>query len=236
MQHLWRELRQQLDDKESSNVTEVELRLTGLMTSPGPEVAKAKLGQYLQEARRLRQRNQLQEAAVIILVCAEYYWRKHQLTRSAGLLLEACDLFYLLNNPNASQRCLDGALDLSQKQAPLAWWEREIIGNIFLLTAAITLISDPSVLSKQLRQFRDRLPKKLQRRVSREDGYRVTIALRRAQKQHSLSPIEALDAKATYRTRSEFTTLYEYVMGMAERYSLVRDALTTFRYETQQED
>ena len=84
--------------------SESELRLTGLMTSPSPEVAKVKLGQYLQEADELRAQNKFQDALIVVLVAGEFFWRKHQPTRAAGLLLEASDLFFILQKLEASQQ------------------------------------------------------------------------------------------------------------------------------------
>lgn len=206
------------------------------MTSPSSEIAKAKLGQYLQEAQRAREKNQIKESLILILVSSEYYWRKHQPTRAAGLLLEACDLFYLFQLPEISFRCLSAALDLVRKKMTLVWWEYELLGSIFLFTANLAILKAPSTLSQQLTNFRKALSKTQQSQVSREDGYRVATALRRAYQRQSLVPLDALDTKTTLRSQAESTTLYEYLTGEAERYILIRDGLTALRRVTQQED
>lgn len=236
MQNLWRELYQELTTQHRPLATDAELRLTGLMTSPSSEIAKAKLGQYLQEAQRAREKNQLQDSLILVLVSGEYYWRKHQPTRAAGLLLEASDLFYLLQLPEISYRCLSAALDLVKKKIPLVWWEYELLGNIFLFTASLAILNAPATLSQRLTHFRKALSKTQQSQVSREDGYRVATALRRAYQRRSLVPLDELDTKTTLRSQAESTTLYEYLTGEAERYILIRDGLTALRRETQQED
>ncbi len=236
LQNLWRDLYREVEPQHRSFETEAELRLTGLMTSPGSEVAKTKLGQYFQEAKKLRTKTQYKEALVIILVSGEYYWRQHKPTRAAGLLLEASDLFYLNQNLETSQRCLRAALDLMIQQSRLTWWENELIGSIFLLTACLTIIGNPSSLRTQLNNYRNSLSKKQQTRVSREDGYRVAIALRRAINRKSLAPIDDLDTKTTLRNRSEYTTLYEHIQGLSERYVIIRDGLIALRRETHQEE
>jgi hypothetical protein len=208
----------------------------GLMTSPGLEVAKAKLGQYLQEAIKLRNKKQYKEALVVTLVSGEYYWRQHQPTRAAGLLLEATDLFYLQNNLKAGQRCLRTALELMTQKPQLTWWENELIGNLFLLTACLSIITNTVSVSTQLSNYRNSLLKKQQARLSREDGYRVAIALRRAINRRSLAPLDNLETKTTLRSRSEYATLYEHLQGMSERYVIIRDALTALRREIHQED
>ena len=216
--------------------TEVELRLTGLMTSPSLEVAKTKLGQYLQEAWQLRQRNQLSEALVIILVWAEYYWRKHQPTRSAGLLLEASDLLYLLENLQASQQVLITALNLGGQASLKNWWELEIMANVFLLMTSLLLKENPGELFKQIRDLRSSVPTRIKLRLSREDGYRIAIALRQAFRRRSFEPIDALDTRHTLRSRSEYATLHEYLMAHAERYVIIRDGLTALQRLAQLED
>lgn len=197
------------------------------MTSPTPEIAKEKLGQYLQNSRLLQEKNQYKEALVLILVSGEYYWRKHQPTRAAGLLLEACDLFYRSQTISNCQTCLAAALELITKKTPRVWWEKELLGNIFLFTASIAILDDSASISERLATIRNGLAKHVQTQIGREDGYRVAIALRRAVKRCSHAPIDELDSKKTLRSRSEYTTLYEYLMGLAERYVLIRDSLTT---------
>ncbi|MFW9830598.1 MAG: hypothetical protein ACFFD8_02360 [Candidatus Thorarchaeota archaeon] len=205
------------------------------MTSPTPELAKEKLGQYLEDSRTLREKKQYKEALALILVSGEYYWRKHQHTRAAGLLLEACDLFYHLQTVNSCQTCLIAALELISKKAPLIWWENELLGTIFLFKACLTILTDSNTISEQIRNFREKAPKNLQSQISREDGYRVAVALKQAVKRESLSPIDDLDTKTTLRSRSDYTTLHEYLMGLAERYVLIGDCLRALRRETQQE-
>lgn len=206
------------------------------MTSPSSEVAQAKLGKYLQEEWRLRNTNRFAEALVIVLVGGEYYWRKHRQIRAAGLLLEAADLFYLLEQEESSQRCLTAALNLIIEGRPKAWWEFEILANIFLLTACLALIENPSTLSKRIRDLRNLAPQRLQTRLQREDGYRVAITLRRTFRMRNLTPLEGLDTKPTLRSSSDFATLYEYLMGLTERYALIRDGITALRRITQPED
>jgi hypothetical protein len=206
------------------------------MTSPSTEVAQAKLGKYLQEEWRLRNANQLAEALVIILVSGEYYWRKHLPIRAAGLLLEAADLFHLIGQNESSQRCLTAALNLTIEGRPKSWWEYEILANIFLFAACLALTENPSSISKRIRNLRNLLTEKLQTRIPREDGYRIAITLRRTYRLRNLTLLEELDEKPTLRSSSEFSTLYEYLMGLAERYALIRDGVTTLRHITQPED
>lgn len=233
---LWGELRQTMSSRSRSFGTEVELRLTGLITSPTSDVAQAKLGQYLQEGQRLREQGQLTEALISILVGSEYYWRRHVPMRAAGLLLEASDLLYLLKEHDSSYQCLLGALRLAVEGRPTLWWEFEILADTFLLTVGLSIVQNPALVSPRMRDCRELLPKKLQHRVGREDGYRTAIALRRAVRHRSLSPVDALDTTPTLRTRSEFASLYEYLMASAERYSVVRDGLIALRHLTQRED
>ena len=206
------------------------------MTSPSSEVAKVKLGQYLQEAKKLRTEKQYRYALVIVLVSGEYYWRHHLSTRAVGLLLEASDLFFLADNLVSSKKCLQAALDLMAQEPQRSWWEKELLGTIFLFLACITIFDNSSTLSAQLNNYRKTLSEKQQSRLSREDGYRVAIALRRAIGRKSLAPIEDLETKTTLRSRSEYTTLYEYLQGMSERYVIIRDGLITMRREIHQED
>jgi hypothetical protein len=215
--------------------TEAELRLTGLMTSPGSDLAKAKLGQYLQEATKLREKKQYEDALIIVLVSGEYYWRQHEPTKAAGLLLEASDLFYLAQKPEASNSCLRAALDLMAPRAQLSWWERELIGNIFLLVACLSIIVDSNTLKTQLNSFYSVMPKKQQARIRREDGYRITVALRRAIKHKSLASIEELDSKAPLRSRSDYSTLYEHLQGISGRYVIINDGFIALRNEIQSE-
>lgn len=217
-------------------LSESELRLTGLMTSPSPEIAKIKLGQYLQEADELRAQNQFKNALIIVLVAGEFYWRKHQPTRAAGLLLEASDLFFMLQKHEASQRSLNTALELIATKTPLKWWEKELFGSIFLFTAALALIENFSSISHRHSDLRQLLSKKQQSQIRREDGYRVALALRKAVKQQALSPIDDLDTKTTLRSHSDYTTLYEYLMGQAKRYVLIDKGLATLQHQIQQED
>jgi hypothetical protein len=216
--------------------TEAELRLTGLMTSPSPEVAQTKLGKYLQEEWRLRNANQLAEALVIVLVSGEYYWRQHFPIRAAGLLLEAADLFHLIEQKESSQRCLTAALNLILEGGPKTWWEYEIMANTFLLTACLAIIENPSLISKSIGNLRNLVPQRLQTRLQREDGYRVAINLRRTFRMRNLTLLEELDEKPTLRSSSDYTTLYEYLMGLSERYALIRDGITALRRITQLED
>jgi len=232
---LWSELRQELVGSERSLAREVELRLTGLMSSPSHEVAHAKLGRYLQESRRLREANRLEEALVAILVGAEYYWRQHRPVRAAGLLLEAGDLFHLLGRHTASQRCLQAALTLAAEGRPDSWWKFDIMATAVLLTACLALVEDPSTLSGRLREIRETLPPRVLGRLRREDGYRVAITLRRAARRGDLTPLEALEVMPTRRASSEFTTLREYLTSLSERYALIRDGLTALRRLAQPE-
>jgi hypothetical protein len=206
------------------------------MTSPEPEVAKAKLGQYLQEAKKLRKQKQYKDALVIVLVSSEYFWRQHQFTKAAGLLLEAADLFYLEQRIESSQRCLRMALNLVAQTPQSYWWEKEMTGQIFLLTACLTIIEDANNLSHQLNAFRMTLSKRQQERLGREDGYRVAIAFRRAITRNSLVPIDDLDTKTTLRSRSEYATLSEYLQGLSERYVIIWDGNIALRREAHQED
>lgn len=206
------------------------------MTSPSFEVAQTKLGKYLQEEWRLRKTNHFAEALIIVLVGGEYYWRKHQPIRAAGLLLEAADLFHLLEQEQSSQRCLTAALNLTLEGRPKASWEFEILANIFLMTACLSLVENPPEIYKRIQNLRNMVPKKLQDRIQREDAYRVTITLRRTFRKRDLTPLEDLDTKPTIRSSSDFTTLYEYLMGLSERYTLIRDGITALRRITQPED
>lgn len=215
--------------------SESELRLTGLMTSPSPEIAKVKLGQYLQEADELREQNQFQNALIVVLVAGEFFWRKHQPTRAAGLLLEASDLFFMLQKLEASQGSLNTALELIATKTPLKWWEKELFGSIFLFTASLALIENSSSISHRLSELRQTLSTKQQSQIRREDGYRVALALRKAVKQQTLSPIDDLDAKTTLRSHSEYTTLHEYLMGQAKRYVLIDKGLDALQHHIQQE-
>jgi hypothetical protein len=206
------------------------------MTSPEPEVAKTKLGQYLQEAKKLRNQKRYKDALVIVLVSSEFFWRQHQSTKAAGLLLEAADLFYLEERIENSLRCLRMALDLVAQTPQSNWWEKEMAGTIFLLAACLTLIDDTDNLSQQLNTFRTTLSKKQQERLGREDGYRVAIALRRVIARNSIVPIDDLDVKTTLRSRSEYTTLSEYLQGLSERYVIIKDGVIALRREAHQED
>jgi hypothetical protein len=236
LQDLWRELRQTMSSRARSFGTEVELRLTGLMTSPTSDVAQAKLGQYLEEGQRLREQGHITEALISTLVGSEYYWRKHYPMRTAGLLLEASDLVYLLHEYDTSYQCLSGALHLTAEGRPSQWWEFEILGDTFLLAVSLSIVQNSALASPRIRSLRELLPKRLQSRASREDGYRIAIALRRAITRRSLSPIDAMDTIPTLRSHSEFASLYEYLMASAERYTVVRDGLIVLRHLTQRED
>jgi hypothetical protein len=216
--------------------TEVELRLTGLMTSPTSDVAQSKLGQYLQESQRLREQGHVMEALISILVGSEYYWRTHHPMRAAGILLEASDLFYLLNEHDTSYQCLLGALRLAVEGRPTLWWEFEILGDVFLLAVSLSMIDNSALTSRRIHDLRELLPKRLLSRASREDGYRIAIALRRTVRRRSLSPVDALDTTPTLRSHSEFASLYEYLMASAERYIVVRDGLIVLRHLTQREE
>jgi hypothetical protein len=235
LQNLWRDLYKLVGNHQQSFETEAELRLTELMTSPGFDSAKAKLGQYLQEATKLREKKQYEDALIIVLVSGEYYWRQHEPTRAAGLLLEASDLFYLAQKPDASNNCLRAAFDLMAPRAQLSWWERELIGSIFLLVACLSIIVDSNSLKTQLNSFYGFLSPKQQARLRREDGYRIVIALRRAITRKSLTPIEDLDSKAPLRSRSDYSTLYEHLQGISERYVIIHDGLIALQNETQSE-
>jgi hypothetical protein len=206
------------------------------MTSPTSDVAQSKLGQYLQESGCLREQGHLTEALISILVGSEYYWRKHHPMRAAGLLLEASDLLYLLDEHGGSYQCLVGALRLAVEGRPTEWWEFEIMGDVFLLAVSLSIIENPALASPRIHDLRALLPTRLQSRVSREDGYRIAIGLRRALRRRSLSPIDALDTTPTLRSHSEYASLYEYLTASAERYMLVRASLTALRHLTQRED
>jgi hypothetical protein len=205
------------------------------MTSPSPEIAKTKLGQYLQDANRLREENQIPAALIVVLVSGEYYWRKHQPTRAAGLLLEICDLFFLINDLTACQQSLDTALELLRTKPNLRWWESELLGDVFLFLACVALLEDSSSISKRLTDSRNRLSEKLQSQISREDGYRVAIALRRVIQRKSLTPLDELDSNTTLRSRSKHTTLYEHLLGLVNRYALIQESLTVIQNTIQQE-
>jgi len=205
------------------------------MTSPSREVAHAKLGQYLEESRRLREKNRLEEALVAILVGAEYYWRRHRPVRSAGLLLEAGDLFHLLERRSASQSCLQAALNLAVEGRTNQWWKFDIMATAVLLIACLALIEDPSTLSERLREIRELLPPRVLNRLRREDGYRLAITLRRSARRRDLTPLEALEVMPTRRASSEFATLREYLTSLSERYALIRDGLTALRHLAQPE-
>ncbi|MFX1403580.1 MAG: hypothetical protein ACFE9D_03815 [Promethearchaeota archaeon] len=235
LQNFWHDLYKAVGNHRKSSETEAELRLTGLMTSPGSDVAKVKLGQYLQEAANLREKKRHKDALVFVLVSGDYYWRQHQPTRAAGLLLEASDLFYLVQKRDVSLRCLRAALDLMAPRRQLSWWESELIGNIFLLVACLTIIVDSLSLKTQLNSFHNVLSKKKQARLRREDGYRIAVALRRAISRKSLIPIDDLDMKTPLRSRSDYTTLYEHLQDMSERYVIIHDGLVTLQSETQSE-
>ena len=222
--------------QQKSFQTEAELRLTGLMTSPESEVAKKKLGQYLQEAKKLREQKQYKDALVIVLVSSEYFWRQHQPTKAAGLLLEAADLFYLEQRIESSQDCLRMALNLVVHTSQSHWWEKEMMGNIFLLTTCLAIIDDTDNLRHQLNALRMTLSKKQQERLGREDGYRVAIAFLRAIARNSLAPIDDLDMKSTLRSRSEYATLSEYLQGLSERYVIIGDGVIASRREVHQEE
>ena len=122
------------------------------------------------------------------------------------------------------------------QETKLKWWEKELIGSIFLLLSCTTIVIDSASIKDQLNKFRSILSEKQQSRLSREDGYRVAIAVRRAINQQSLAPIDDLESKATLRTRSEYSTLYEYLQGMSERYVIIRDGLITLRRVIHQEE
>lgn len=205
------------------------------MTSPGPEVAKVKLGQYLQEATKLRKKKQFEDALIVVLVSGEYYWRQHQPTRAAGLLLEASDLFYLAQKLDTCPRCLRAALDLMVQKTRFSWWESELMGSIFLLISCLAIIVDSNSLKIQLSNYRNALSKKQQTRLRREDGYRIALALRRAIRRKSLAPIDDLDSKPTLRSRTDYSTLYEHLQGMSERYVIIRDGLIALRRDIHQE-
>jgi hypothetical protein len=236
LQNLWRDLYLRAGAHNPSLESDAELRLTGLMTSPSTEIAKTKLGQYLQDANQLREKNQIPAALVVVLVSAEYYWRKHHPNRAAGLLIEACDLFSLIQDLEASQKCLDTALELLLTKPALAWWESELLGDLFLFLVCVALLDDSSTISQRLTDFRNRLSEKLQSQISREDGYRVATALRRAIQRKSSAPLDELDSKTTLRTQSKHTTLHEHLLGLANRYSLIQEGLTALQKNIPQEN
>jgi hypothetical protein len=229
LQEFWRELWQQIDNQQQSYVSEAELRLQGLCSSPTSEVAYSKLGKYLQEGWRLRNVSMLTDALVAILVSAEFYWRERRCTRAAGLLLEASDLFYLLDKGATSQRCITNSLHLAVQGQPTQWWEFDIMASALLFSTCLSLIENPEILTRQFRALRASVPKRIQKRLGREDAYRVTLFLRRATRLHTLTPLAALDTISTLRSSSEFSTLYDYLTGHAERYALIRDGLTALR-------
>jgi len=206
------------------------------MTSPSSEIAKKKLGQYLQDANRLRRENQIPAALVVVLVSGEYYWRKHLPTRAAGLLLEACDLFFLINDLTSCQQCLDVALELLLSKPNLRWWESELLGDLFLFLACVAVLEDFSTISQRLTDSRNRLSVKLQSQISREDGYRVAIALRRVIQRKSLAPLDELDSNTTLRSRSKYSTLYEHLLGLANRYALIQESLMLLQNTIQPEN
>jgi hypothetical protein len=236
LQNIWHDLYKELQNQNRSIETEAELRLTGLMTSPESEVAKAKLGQYLQEAKKLRRAKRYKDALLAVLVSGEYYWRKHQPTRAAGVLLEASDLFYLEQNLVTSYRCLEVALKLMTQQTQLTWWEKEMVGSIFLLAACLALLDDPTRISARLQDIRNMLSEREQKARSREDGYRVAIALRRSIKRRSLAPIDELEIKTALRTRSDYSTLYDFLQSASQRYAIIREGLIALRREILQEE
>ncbi len=171
----------------------------------------------------------LADALVAILVSAEFYWHKHRYTRAAGLLLEASDLFYLLDKCATSQRCITTALQLAIQEQPMHWWEFDIMANALLFSTCLSLIENPEGLAAQFRTLRASVPKRIQKRLSREDAYRVTLFLRRAVRLHTLTPLTTLDTICTLRSSSEFSTLHDYLAGHAERYALIRDGLTALQ-------
>lgn len=187
----------------------------------------------MQESWRLRSANMVADALVATLVSAEFYWREHRFTRASGLLLEACDLFYLLDKSSTSQECLTTTLHLAVQGQPTHWWEFDIIANVILFTACLSLIESPEDLAKQFRDLRASIPERMRKRVGREDAYRVTLFLRRATRLQILTPITALDTISTLRCSSDFSTLYDYLTGHAERYALIQDGLTALRRRVQ---
>jgi hypothetical protein len=233
LQEFWRELWQQINDQQQSYVSEAELRLRGLLSSPSSELAYSKLGNYMQESWRLRSASMTTDALVATLVSAEFYWREHRFTRTAGLLLEASDLFYLLEKRGASQECITTALHLAVQGQPTQWWEFDIIANTILFTACLSLIENPENLAKQFRELRALIPEKMRKRVGREDAYRVTLFLRRATRIQTLTPIITLDTISTLRCSSDFSSLHDYLTGHAERYALIRDGLEALRRRVQ---
>ncbi len=229
MQNFFRQLWEELNDEESVSTDEVELKLTNLMASLSSDVGQIKLGQYLQDARRLRENNQFRKALSIVLVAAEYYWRKHQPFRAAGLLLEAADLFHLIQQNKLSIQCLGAAFTLASSPPPRQWWEYEILASIVLFNVALALIENPSELSKRIRTLRNALPDTLRVKLGRQDGYRIAITLRRAYRSRTIDPIDSLDMKFTSGKNAETDTLYEYLMNLTERYALIRDGLRALR-------
>jgi hypothetical protein len=236
LQNFFRQLWEELDDEEIVSSNEIELKFTDLMTSLNSDAVQIKLGQYLQDARRLRENNQFRKALSIVLVVAEYYWRKHQPFRAAGLLLEAGDLFYLIQQNELSTRCLDAAFTLASSPPPRQWWEFEILASLVLFNAALALVETPSELSKRIRTLRNALPDPLRVKLGRQDGYRIAITFRRAYRSRSMHPINSLDMKLTTRKNAETDTLYEYLMNLTERYALIQDGLRALRQLMQDEE
>ncbi len=172
------------------------------------------------------------DALVATLVCAEFYWHENRFTRASGLLLEASDLFYLLDKCSTSQQCITTALHLAVQGQPTHWWEFDIIANSILFSACLSLIENPENLAKQFHDLRASIPERIRKRLGREDAYRVTLFLRRATRLQALTPITTLDTMSTLRSSSDFSTLYDYLTGHAERYALIRDGLTALRRRT----
>ncbi len=168
-------------------------------------------------------------ALVANLVSAEFYWSEQRFTRAAGLLLEASDLFYLLDKCATSQRCITTALHLAVQGQPTHSWEFDIMANALLFSACLSLIENPEILAEQFRALRTSVPERIQKRLGREDAYRVTLFLRRATRLQTLTPLTTLDTISTLRSSSDFSTLYDYLTGHAERYALIRDGLTALR-------
>ncbi len=173
--------------------------------------------------------SKLSDALVATLVSAEFYWREERYTRAAGLLLEASDLFYLLDKRATSQLCITNSLHLAVQGQPTHWWEFDIMANTILFSACLSLIENPDNLSEQFRVARSSVPERIRKRLGREDAYRATLFLRRAARLQTLTPINALDAISTLRTSSDFSTLHDYLTGHAKRYALIRDGLIALR-------
>ncbi|MFX1476241.1 MAG: hypothetical protein ACFFCO_12300, partial [Promethearchaeota archaeon] len=112
---------------------------------------------------------------------------------------------------------------------PMHWWEFDIMANALLFSTCLSLIENPEGLAAQFRTLRASVPKRIQKRLSREDAYRVTLFLRRAVRLHTLTPLTTLDTICTLRSSSEFSTLHDYLAGHAERYALIRDGLTALQ-------